>query len=189
MINYYEELPISQFYEVVPRLDKIVEVINYDLSKVEKNLYNPEITNDYAKNQVSEEALNNLQQSGSRDVATHDCNVLKFNNIQFDWMINYIAKAVNKTKLGVSGRIWYPKNGYMGWHTNNDNRGLKLYCTHARENEKSFFRYQHPISKEIITSWDKIGWNFRIFKVMDELLWHSVYSETDRISIGFTIID
>lgn len=188
-MDYYEEFNLTQFPEqIIAGLNKVVSIIDYDVAKVEKFLYKSEITQEYAKNRVSPETLIALQTTGSRDVATHDCNVYKFNNIKFDWLADKVAKAFGDKKLGLSGRIWYPNNGYMGWHTNNDNRGYKLYCTHARESEKSFFRYQHPKTKEIITSWDKIGWNFRIFKVLDELLWHCVYSETDRISIGFTII-
>jgi hypothetical protein len=91
------------------------------------------------------------------------------------------------TAMGISGRIWYPVNGFMGWHTNSNSEGLRLYCSYAREANKSFFRYCDPETNEIITSWDDSGWNFRIFKISKKHLWHSVYSDTDRFSIGYTL--
>jgi hypothetical protein len=45
------------------------------------------------------------------------------------------------------------------------------------------------VQNELVTSWDKQGWNVRIFRigVEDERLWHCVYSDTDRLSFGFTV--
>jgi hypothetical protein len=186
----YEEIDLFSNQKLIHGLDKIVETIGYDTSKVERMLYRS-TSLEHARERVLEETLRILQENGSRDVATEDCNLYKFNNISFDWLGAVLAPSlpsIETKALGVSGRIWYPAGGYMGWHTNNDNRGHKLYCAHSREGNKSFFRYQDPETKEIITSWDKRGWNFRIFKVAEELLWHCVYSETDRISIGYTLL-
>ena len=86
-----------------------------------------------------------------------------------------------------SGSFWYPNNGYMGWHTNENQMGGRLYCSYAAEEHKSFFRYQIPGTEEIVTSWDEKGWTFRYFEVGDTpetRFWHCVYSNTDRISIG-----
>lgn len=185
--DYYEEIEIDD-NRFINGLNIVVNKINYNKSIVQNNLYNKDVTSEYAFSRVSKEVLDEISVNNI-DVATNDCNVLKFNNIKFDYLGVYLA-TIFKGKIvgyGLSGRIWYPNNGYMGWHTNNDNQGYKLYCSFARESDKSFFRYQHPISKEIITSWDKQGWNFRIFKIQKELLWHSVYSETDRFSIGYTL--
>ncbi len=186
----YEEVDLSHNSRLIVGLDRILDTIGYDTSKVEKVLYRNSSV-EHAQKRVSPEVLTLLVEQGSRDVATEDCNIFKFNNISFDWLGQLLGSSLpvkNISKLGVSGRIWYPVGGYMGWHTNDDNRGHKLYCTHARESNKSFFRYRNPESGEIVTSWDKEGWNFRIFKVAEELLWHCVYSETDRISIGYTLI-
>jgi hypothetical protein len=75
----------------------------------------------------------------------------------------------------------------MGWHTNSNNKGYRIYCTFAKESEKSFFRFRDPETEEIVTSWDKKGWNFRMFKIGEKPIWHSVFSETDRISIGYSL--
>lgn len=184
---YYEEINLSD--EVKSGLDKVIAAIDFDKNRVERNLYKPETTKEYAKYRTSEQVLNELMKNGSIDVATNDCNLLRFNNINFDFLGLKIAIEIKDrfSGYGLSGRIWYPENGYMGWHTNNDNKGHKLYCAFAREDKKSFFRYRHPETGEIITSWDNQGWNFRIFKVQENLLWHCVYSETDRFSIGYTL--
>lgn len=188
MDKAYEEIIVDD-ETVISGLNKIIETIDYDPDKVEKKLYKPEVTNEFALSRVDEKALNEFMEK-NRDVATHDCNVYKFNNVNIDFLSNRIGKYVkdrNIKSLGVSGRIWYPKNGYMGWHTNSNNKGYRMYCTHARENNKSFFRYRDPESGEIITSWDKEGWNFRIFLISEKHLWHCVYSETDRFSIGYCL--
>lgn len=184
---YYEEIQLSQ--NIIDGLNKIIKSIDYDKSRVEKGFYNSEISKEYAQQRVSLETLEKLMANGSVDVATNDCNLLRFNNINFDFLGKKIALEIkDRCKgYGLTGRIWYPENGYMGWHTNNDNQGHKLYCAFAKEGQKSFFRYRDPQTGEVNTSWDKQGWNFRIFKVQSELLWHCVYSETDRFSIGYTL--
>lgn len=184
---YYQEISLND--EIIRGLDKVINTIGYDPSKVEKKLYRPHFTREHAKERTSVETLQKLMQGEPVDVASYDCNLFKFNNINFDFLGPKIALAMKNEidGYGLSGRIWYPKNGYMGWHTNHNNQGHKLYCAYAREGNKSFFRYRDPKTEEVITSWDKQGWNFRIFKVEKELLWHCVYSETDRFSIGYTL--
>lgn len=185
--GYYEEVAINS--DKIKLFDKVITTINYDKSKVEQSLYKANLSTAEAKARVAPEVLQELLEK-DRQVATHDCNVLKFTNINFDGT-SVIAKLFPRkglTAVGVSGRIWYPEaNGYMGWHTNSNNQGYRFYCTYVREADKSFFRYRHPLTHEIITSWDKAGWTFRIFKVANELLWHCVFSETDRFSIGYAL--
>lgn len=187
--DYYEE--VNWNMEPIKRgLSKVVEAIGYDKSKVIKTLYRPNFTKKEALARVSPEVLAEIEMSGDRNVATHDSNVLKFNNVQFDSLTKAMGIILGSRikSYGLSGRTWYPDNGgYMGWHTNSNNKGFRLYCSFAREPGKSFFRFRHPKTKEIVTSWDKEGWNFRIFRIDDNLLWHSVYSETDRFSIGYSL--
>ena len=85
-----------------------------------------------------------------------------------------------------SGAFWYPPKGYMGWHSNADHAAFRMYATWVPEGHKSFFRYRDPKTGKVITSWDRKGWTFRLFECRkDNKTWHSVYSNTDRISIGF----
>lgn len=186
--EYYEEVNWN-FEPLIGGLNKVVEAIGYDKNKVIKTLYRPTLTKEEALQRVSPEVLSEIEGKGDRQVATEDSNVLKFNNVQFDGVNRVMGKVLGNrvSKFGLSGRTWYPDNGYMGWHTNSDNKGFRLYCSFVREPGKSFFRFRHPKTKEIVTSWDKDGWNFRLFRIDDDLLWHSVYSETDRFSIGYAL--
>ena len=88
-----------------------------------------------------------------------------------------------------SGCHWYPPSGFMGWHSNADVGGYRVYCVYASEDKKSFFRIRDSKTKEVITQWDKKGWNFRMFlcnnTTPDNYAWHSIYSDTNRISVGF----
>lgn len=85
-----------------------------------------------------------------------------------------------------SGFFLYPPGGYMGWHTNSEAPGWRLYISWVEEPGKSFFRYRNPDTSEMVTSWDT-GLNIRLFRVTKErLLWHAIYSETNRFSLGYT---
>ena len=107
------------------------------------------------------------------------------------WKQGRAYEEISKVVVGArhSGTYWYPENGYMGWHTNENHSGQsRLYCNYAAEDRKSFFRFQSPDSDEIVTSWDRKGWVFRYFEFGDTpetRLWHCVYSSTDRLSFGF----
>ena len=183
----YEDLVI-QDKTLLKNLDKVIDAIGYNTDLVSKSLFKPKTTEEHALSRVSEDALNEIMRA-DRPVATKDCNLYKFENVQFEFVKVIAAhiKDYGAKAIGLSGRIWYPHCGFMGWHTNSNNRGIRLYCTFSRESEKSFFRYRDPNTGEVITSWDKEGWNFRAFNIGDKPLWHSVFSMTDRFSIGYLL--
>ena len=84
-----------------------------------------------------------------------------------------------------SGRFLYPPGGCMGWHTNHDIPGHRIYISYAEEPNQSFLRYRDPETGEIKTDWDS-GWNIRMFETgYRELFWHCVSSNTFRYSLGF----
>ena len=88
----------------------------------------------------------------------------------------------------LSGAFVYPPGSFVNWHTNNDAPGHRLYMAHADEIGKSFFRYLDADTGEIITDFDKPGWNFRHFIVDPRKpFWHCVYSDTTRFSLGYNI--
>ena len=89
--------------------------------------------------------------------------------------------------VACSGHLWYPPGGYMGWHTNSRAPGWRMYISYAEEPGKSFFRYRDPVTHDIVTSWDD-RWNIRLFEIRaDTPLWHAVYSETHRFSVGYVV--
>lgn len=97
--------------------------------------------------------------------------------------------------ISISGRFYYPGKykdkssgkeymGYMGFHTNSNALGYRVYASWAAEPKKSFFRYWQ--NSKLFTEWEEKGWNFRAFEVnKSKLYWHCVYTECDRYSFGF----
>lgn len=98
-----------------------------------------------------------------------------------------LFQGKNNISIKPSGHFWYPPGAYMGWHTNSRAPGWRIYINYAEDENKSFFRYQDQKTREIITLNDK-EWNIRIFKVtQDTPLWHCVYSQTNRFSLGYML--
>lgn len=89
----------------------------------------------------------------------------------------------NSNLASISGRFHYPAKGFMGWHTNSNMEGCRVYATRSKEKGKSFFRYFSD--GKMVTEWEEAGWNFRAFQVIkNKPYWHCVYSDTDRFSFG-----
>lgn len=98
-----------------------------------------------------------------------------------------IFNSDRKLTIVPSGHFWYPQGSYMGWHTNSRAPGWRIYINYAEEPGKSFFRYRDPATGEIVTLWDDV-WNMRVFRVTTENpLWHCVYSNTNRFSLGYLV--
>jgi hypothetical protein len=92
--------------------------------------------------------------------------------------------------LVLSGHCLYGPGGFMGWHTNEDHPGLRLYCIYSEESGKNFFRYQDPLSGELVTDAEEAGWSIRAFEINAERpLWHCVYAGCRRLSVGFRHTD
>jgi len=89
----------------------------------------------------------------------------------------------------VQGKTLYPEESFMSWHTDNAEPGYIFYCTYAEEDDKSFLRYRNTDTGKVETAWDKKGWYFRIFDINPEnSLWHCVFSDCARFSIGYRFI-
>jgi hypothetical protein len=94
-------------------------------------------------------------------------------------------KMFDQKVLGVI----YPASGYMSWHTNSDDFGHNVLLTWS-ENGNGFFRYQDPITKEIVTMQDKPGWNCKVgyfgkHTEPDKLFWHCCSTDELRISLAW----
>lgn len=196
-LDFYNEIEDFKFnFKLISTLNLLVDTVYQQRSDCEYNLYKKDLTSEYGKKRVSPESLKKiLQENKSVDVATEDCNLIEYEcKDQKNQMVSLVQNEIlsffdNNYLVTTSGKIWYPRNGYMGWHTNSNAEGLRLYCSYAHEPNKSFFRFLEPESNKIITSMDKKRWTFRIFKVSkNKPFWHSVYSETHRISLGLRLI-
>lgn len=156
--------------------------------------YNDSIDLDDVKKRLSLGTLNDFMSLGDCWRSGEDTN--RYSLLINDSMRkNLLLSATNafceymkpNDSLIISGKGWYPPGGYMGWHTNSCTPGIRIYCSFAKEHGKSYFAYYKD--GEIIKCWDDCGWNFRMFSISSNLFWHCVYSETDRISLGFRIIE
>lgn len=168
-------------------------------------------SNIHAEEKVSHETLEQILASG-KDIhgissSSDISNVISFNAEHLSGAVNddrvaNLRKQVDEILIerlkdtfeykGVlsfvcSGHFWYPPGGYMGWHTNSGAPGWRVYLTHASESNKSFFRYRDPENGNIVTSSDE-NWDVRLFRVEPgNPIWHSVYSQTDRFSLGYAV--
>jgi hypothetical protein len=123
--------------------------------------------------------------------SVHD-EAVKSSREEVDWQLSRelgnLFDVSTPPKIVNSGHLWYPKRAHMGWHTNALAPGWRIFISFAEEPDKSFFRYRDPETGEIITVWDK-QWNLRVFRITRQNpLWHCVYADTDRFSLGWMVI-
>lgn len=151
----------------------------------------PEVSDAKAQEACSEAALERILSKGEvRDKANDKClQRLSVARNRLSPIVRELSLVYPNCSLMISGFFLYPKGGgYMGWHTNEGNACTRLYISHAPEDDKSFFRYY--CGGEYVTSWDKQGWNLRQFEVTkgdNDPLWHCVYANVARLSVGFRI--
>jgi len=98
----------------------------------------------------------------------------------------------------LTGSFCYPPNAYRLWHTNDDAPGWRMYLIdfdrpELSTNGKSFFRYMHPETKELVTLLDKpkLVRFFKIEQQQEKLFWHCIVNGTKayRWSYGFRVPD
>ena len=83
-----------------------------------------------------------------------------------------------------SGSKLYPPGGYLQWHTNANDVGIRVYCVYAT-GDGCWFRYVNK-NGEMVTLPDVQGWNVRAFPITRKApLWHCVYAGSERYSFGF----
>jgi hypothetical protein len=91
-------------------------------------------------------------------------------------------KAYETTTRKISGRMIYPPNGYMDWHTNGDCPGTRMYAAWSETGDSGMMF----LDKDGIPYIDQDiqGWNIRTF---DCPTWHNVWSRCWRVSIGWNL--
>jgi len=141
---------------------------------------------------LSEEKLNDRIENNSanycRFARFEHADGYDFSDIEKYSIEQYVEKTDRKdfNVIPVAKTLYPAGEGYLGWHI--DQHGGRIYSSYAEG--KSFFRYRHPETKEIVTSWDKPGqWSFRIFD-FDETnpMWHCVGATDARVSIGYRFV-
>lgn len=84
-----------------------------------------------------------------------------------------------------SNAIVYPPGGYLGWHTNANHTGLRLYLHWIEDLGQSSFKYWD--GSQVVDDVENEKCFIRIFNVTDMTnpIWHCVYTNTWRVSVGF----
>jgi len=104
-----------------------------------------------------------------------------------DKLYSYVEEMFPEYKALASGYFYYPKGGYMSWHTNSDKPEKHVYITYVDDPGKSFFRSY--VDNKIITDWDSEKLTVRTFDIVNKkpYYWHCVYSDCNRFSFGFRL--
>jgi hypothetical protein len=99
----------------------------------------------------------------------------------------HLALPEVESEIGLSGNAVYLSGSHMGWHSNHSRSDGRIYCSWADEDEANFFRYEHPITGEVITSWEQPGWNIKSFTIPEKpaRFWHCIGAKSLRLSLGF----
>jgi hypothetical protein len=84
---------------------------------------------------------------------------------------------------------YYPKGGFVGWHTNWNASGYQLVLSWS-ESGDGYFSYYDNKTKEIVTLPDKKGWNARWYRFgrkgePDHVCWHSAWTNCPRFTLAF----
>lgn len=138
-------------------------------------------------NYVSEEYLNTINEDVTIGEPAY---LINFDELKLsDKLYSFVQQMFPEYKPIVSGHFYYPKGGYMSWHTNSDKPEKRVYITYVDEPNKSFFR--SSVNGKVTTDWDTNNINIRVFDVTDAkpYYWHCVYSECNRYSFGFRLFE
>ncbi len=99
-------------------------------------------------------------------------------------------RFLHRYHIRITGLFYYPPGGYAEWHTNKyDLTGWRMYYIKTTEPDKSWFRYKH-VKQDTFHIAPDITEHYNMFYLEggeDNLIWHSVYSDTHRFSIGFNV--
>ena len=117
----------------------------------------------------------------------------------FQAKVNFLTflEKLFDTEIRFSGSLWYPPSAYRLWHTNETQPGWRMYFVDfdgdLDKDNKSFFRYMNPKTKELVTLVEKpkIVRFFKIEQDKDKLFWRCIVNATklNRWSFGFLISD
>ncbi len=86
-------------------------------------------------------------------------------------------------------KMYYPADGFIDWHTNENAYGYNVLFTYSQTGEGAFL-YQNPQTKEIVTIPDKKGWNMKVglYDKQDGApLWHAAWTKSERLTWGYIL--
>ncbi len=192
-LTYYRDIdPATIDRDTLEALDAVVEAFRSPRTGLETRAYRPDTSRARALRRVSRQALDAVLRADVNVLnAREDSNMLMLSEADVEIPGRRLCAVLpaRVRRFAVSGLILYPRQGFMGWHTNSNHQayGHRAYFAHVDQGRRSFFRYRHPRTGEVVTSWDRAGWNVRLFRVDGAPLWHCVYAATQRCSIGLAL--
>lgn len=131
------------------------------------------------------------------DLFGYDINAGKISEMPDGW--NSIALELDKRMISAIGvefsalKMYYPTDGYIGWHNNCNCPGQNLLLTYSKTGN-GYFEYVDPVSKEIIRMEDRPGWTAKVGyygsdKEPDKIIWHCARTYEPRITISYVVRD
>lgn len=114
-------------------------------------------------------------------VKIENCSVLP----QLQQLQQWVETQYPDYTFSKSNAIVYPPTGCLGWHTNANRPGLRFYLHWVEDIGQSSFKYWNGTN--VINDVESMKTFARIFNVTEESnpIWHCVYSNTWRVSVGF----
>ena len=138
------------------------------------------------ENEISEEKLISIKSKNLILDTSDNKNLVQFPRKHATRIKPIIKSLFPNRIIKTSGFFYYPKTGYMGWHTNYNTPSDRLYVTYSTG--VSFFRYYD--GEKVVTDYDDCGFTIRKFKnrAQKPYFWHCVGSDCDRFSFGFRLL-
>lgn len=167
-------------------LNKIKEIIEKNIPLINYSFFNqnikPRLDGEYY---TSEKFIRNIDKD---IVIGEERYYYNFDHLKItDKLYPLVEELFPEYTPVVSGHFYYPKGGFMSWHTNSDKPQKHVYITYVDQPNKSFFRSFG--NDKVITDWDNDILTVRVFDITDiePYYWHCVYSDCNRYSFGFRL--
>jgi len=132
----------------------------------------------------------------NREMKSYENNIFEY-NVPEELYNNCVTKMSELCSyLGARNdavMMYYPENGFMGWHHNANAPGYNILLSHSEDGD-GYFRYRDPITHEIVTMPDKKGWTIKVgyygsFEETDKIYWHCARTKKPRLTLGFIVPD
>jgi hypothetical protein len=98
-------------------------------------------------------------------------------------------------------KMYYPANGYIGWHTNWDLPGFNIIFTYSptgngywRHIDPAGAATPRPDPAKLVHIPDVPGWHCKVGQFgqkteTDKLVWHSAFAREPRLTVSYVIFD
>ena len=181
--------------ELLKLLNSFSEWFN-TIDKKEIKIKGKEDVNEYYTSEEYYESINKKDHIGyPEETYGIDLNMTQATPLCFREKIRNIDKDFNSIlgSRNCAVKMYYPKNGYMGWHNNNNAHGYNILFSYSK-NGNGFFRYKEPKNLSTTTMFDSAGWTAKVGYYgnndeSDKLFWHCARAYEDRLTLGFVIPD